>query len=45
MTTLPIVNMGDALFHVAWFDAQHKPAHTAVLDEDEVETETKEGDG
>jgi uncharacterized protein len=41
MSTLPIVNMGDALFHVAWHDASIKPkAVDAVLDEDEVEVDT-----
>jgi hypothetical protein len=41
MSTLPIVNMGDALFHVAWHDASLKPkAADTVLDEDEVEVDT-----
>jgi predicted deacylase len=44
MTTLPIVNMGDALFHVAWFDPAQEAAKSAVLDEDEVETEAKDAD-
>jgi uncharacterized protein len=42
MTTLPIVNMGDALFHVAWPDefGRAKPARESVadvvMDEDEI---------
>lgn len=43
MTTLPIVNMGDALFHVAWPDefARSKPTREGptpdvVMDEDEI---------
>ncbi len=39
-TTLPVVNMGDALFHIAWADASKAPATKApsepVLDEDEI---------
>ncbi|MDX2290039.1 MAG: succinylglutamate desuccinylase/aspartoacylase family protein [Hyphomicrobiaceae bacterium] len=41
-TTLPVVNMGDALFHIAWSDASRVPAAKAVpsaeplLDEDEI---------
>jgi predicted deacylase len=46
MTTLPIVNMGDALFHIAWHDVNAKVKDDdAVLDEDEVETASKHGDG
>ncbi len=42
-TTLPIVNMGDALFHIAWSDehARTKPSREprdadALMDEDEI---------
>ncbi len=40
-TTLPIVNMGDALFHVAWSEEHEraqKNLHTAepIMDEDEI---------
>lgn len=45
-TTLPIVNMGDALFHIAWSDEHHdprpardgvhEPAVDPVMDEDEI---------
>ena len=40
-TTLPIVNLGDALFHVAWsteYETRPKPADAAepVMDEDEI---------
>jgi predicted deacylase len=39
-TTLPIVNMGDALFHIAWSDelARAKPrdASDTLMDEDEI---------
>jgi hypothetical protein len=41
-TTLPIVNMGDALFHIAWSHEMQAPttrddaAAEPVLDEDEI---------
>lgn len=46
-TTLPIVNLGDALFHIAWSDEQARPAREAdkvaaadaaepIMDEDEI---------
>jgi hypothetical protein len=38
--------MGDALFHIAWHDVNAKVKDDdAVLDEDEVETASKHGDG
>jgi uncharacterized protein len=43
-TTLPIVNMGDALFHIAWSDEFERvqrdtgpePASDPLMDEDEI---------